>query len=77
MEARYYRNLIVRAVLGPDSVGQVADEATLNSIVEQFRDAEEALSILRKKKYGTHGMGIAATAKLVPHLGNLLEAPEQ
>lgn len=77
MEARYYRNLIVRAVLGPDAVGKVADEATLNSIVEQFREAEEALGILRKKHYGTHGMGIAATAKLVPHLGNLLEGPHE
>lgn len=66
MEARFYRDLIVRAVLGPDSVAPIADEATLAAIAEQFREAEEGLSILRAKGYGLHGMGIAATAKQVP-----------
>lgn len=70
MEARYYRDLIVRAVLGPDPEDgephKVADEATLLAIADQFREAEEGLSILRAKGYGLHGMGIAATAKQVP-----------
>lgn len=66
MEARYYRDLIVRAVLGPESVAPIADEPTLLAIAEQFREAEEGLSILRAKGYGLHGMGIAATAKQVP-----------
>jgi hypothetical protein len=66
MEARYYRDLIVRAVLGPDSVAAVADEPTLAAIADLFADAEEALSVLRAKHYGLHGMGIAATARLVP-----------
>lgn len=66
MEARYYRNLIVGAVLGPDSVQPVANESTLNAIVEAFREAEEGLAILRAKHYGVHGMGIAATAREVP-----------
>jgi len=72
MEARYYRALILRAVLGTDpDTGEtktepVADEATLAAIADLFADAEEALSVLRAKHYGLHGMGIAATARQVP-----------
>lgn len=66
MEARYYRDLIVRAVLGPDAVAWIADDAMLAALADQLREAEEGLSILRAKGYGLHGMGIAATAKLVP-----------
>jgi hypothetical protein len=65
MEARYYRDLIVRAVLGPDAVAEIADDAMLAALAEQLRESEEGLSILRAKGYGLHGMGIAATAKLV------------
>jgi hypothetical protein len=68
MNARFYRDMIVRAVLGADPAmsAQVADHETLDAIAGQLVQAEEAVSVLRAKGYGVHGMSVAATARLVP-----------
>jgi hypothetical protein len=68
MDARYYRDLIVRAVLGtnPAMIAQVADGPTLDAIAGQLAQAEDAVSVLRAKGYGVHGMNVSATARQVP-----------
>lgn len=60
MKQRHYHSMIVRAVEGKD-------EDMLGKIVDAIRQAESAKSILRQLGYGTTGMSIDATARLVPH----------
>jgi hypothetical protein len=67
MDARYYRDLIIRAVLGSDPamIAQVADGKTLDALAHTLAEAENAVSCLRAKGYGVPGMSVAATARLV------------
>jgi hypothetical protein len=58
MHIDYYRDLIIRAV--------AEDESMLDSIASTLFASTDALSILRAKGYGVHGMQIDATARLVP-----------
>ncbi|MFZ3286562.1 MAG: hypothetical protein WA191_06895 [Telluria sp.] len=59
MNPIHYREMIVRAVEGKD-------DATLDKLVDALRQAETGKQILRAKGYGESGMGIDATARLVP-----------
>jgi hypothetical protein len=69
MRAIYYRDLIVRAVLGSDPdpalVAKVVDPKTLDALANNLAEAESALDMLRHKGYGVPGMSVAATARLV------------
>lgn len=59
VDARYYRNMILEAV-------KENDRKTLDALANNLAEAEESLSMLRAKGYGTHGMSVAATARQVP-----------
>ncbi len=60
MKTHHYREMIIRAVEGKD-------DDTLMKLVDAIRQAESAKSMLRQKGYGSSGMTIEATARLVPH----------
>lgn len=63
-----YRHKLVAAITGrtPAECIVVHDPAALDSMLRQFVDAEQAISILRHKGYGDFGMSLAAVAGLVP-----------
>lgn len=67
IEARYYRDMIVRAVLGPNAVGAiVADSATLDLIATALMQAEAGKALLCAKRYGIPATPIDVMAGLVP-----------
>jgi hypothetical protein len=59
MHAESFRLLIERAF-------NERDAKMLDSFAQRLAEASEAMSILRNKHYGAHGMGLPAMAKLVP-----------
>lgn len=68
IEARYYRDMIVRAVLGADPAmtAVAVDPATLNSIVNVLVQAEAAKTMLCAKGYGISAQAIDDVARAVP-----------
>jgi len=68
MHARYYRDMIVRAVLGTDPamVAVVADPDALDLISAIMEDSERSKQILRAKGYGVAGTSASSTAAMVP-----------
>lgn len=67
MKPLHYRDMILRAVIGPDVIGiQVADSATLDLIVAALMQAEAGKKLLCSKGYGEPSQAIDVTARLVP-----------
>ena len=60
MNARYYRDMIVRAVAAPD--GQMLDV-----IAAKLLDAERAAEMLQAKGYRASAKSISAIVRMVPN----------